>query len=72
MEADISLEAEDVVDAVDEPEAADETPEAGEAIWGSGGAHQPWVFLSKAGSEAFISTGGCTLVRGRLTSHDDG
>lgn len=36
MEADVSLEAEDVVDAVDEPEAADETPEAGEAIWGSG------------------------------------
>eukprot|EP00434_Breviolum_minutum_P015072 symbB.v1.2.013289.t1/scaffold932.1/size150924/1 len=31
VEADISLEAEDVVDAVDEPEAADETPEAGEA-----------------------------------------
>ena len=30
VEADISLEAEDVVDA-DEPEAADETPEAGEA-----------------------------------------
>ena len=36
MEADVSLEAEDVVDA-DEPEAVDETPEAGEAAWGSGG-----------------------------------
>ena len=55
MEADVSLEAEDVVDAVDEPEAADETPEAGEAAWGSGGAHQPLVFLNKAGSETLIS-----------------